>query len=82
MTAPATVTVVYKRSDAPARELQPGEWSAETASGHPALACRSCGSVQEIDERYRLVDGDRVVPAFSCEDVTCSAYEYVRLEGR
>lgn len=81
MTAPATVTVVYAYSDAPTPRLQPGEWTKETASGRPALACRCCGSVQEIDDRYRLVDGDRVVPAFSCETETCSAYEYVRLGG-
>lgn len=78
MTSPVTITQPYERSLAPAHALEPGEWTDETATGRPVIACRKCGGLTELSAEHRI-EGDRVVPPVECETLTCRLIEYVTL---
>ena len=69
---------VLKRLLGPAKCLCPGEWSAETASGYPAVACPDCGAIDELDE-HRVAAGGEVSPVWKCQ--TCNGLTFLRLEA-
>lgn len=62
--------------------MLPGQWTAETASGHPAIMCDSCEAVQEIDPAvYSIHENGRVTPVYSCENDDCSRCDWLNLES-
>jgi hypothetical protein len=63
----------------PARYLEPGEYTVETASGRPAIRCASCGTIAELrPETHRVERGGLVVPVWSCE--RCAALDFLILD--
>lgn len=72
--------VRLRRLLAPATKLSPGEWSAETASGYPAMSCPCCGAIAELDEHVVSVGGD-VRPIFSCPSPACPFMDFVELSA-
>ncbi len=76
--------VVYQRHLGPVESLLPKQWTAETASGKPAICCEQCGGVTDIDEDegvYTILDAGRVVPIFSCPWTTCPSMDWINLES-
>lgn len=68
-----------RRLLAPATRLSAGEWSDETASARPAVACPECGEIFELDETYRVMTGGRVSPVWSCP--ACAFLNFIELEA-
>lgn len=72
------MALVLKRLLGPAIRLSAGEWSSETASGKPAIACPSCGEIAEVD---RVLDGGLVSGVWSCPSEHCAVMEFLQLEA-
>jgi hypothetical protein len=64
----------------PAPSLQPGQFTVETASGRPAVCCKACGTIAEIQPTHRVLRGGMVVPVWVCEQPTCGAMDFLTLD--
>lgn len=56
-----------------------GQWTDETASGRPAIACPACGGISELPETHTVRGGGIVTPLFSCPYV-CPLMEFITLD--
>jgi hypothetical protein len=73
------VAVRLQRLLAPATRLEPGQWSAETASGREAVCCPGCGEIAERSDTHRVLTGGLVSPIWNCP--SCSFLDFLELEA-
>lgn len=59
--------------------IEPGQWTAETASGLPAVCCPACSAVDEI--HGWIETNGKVALAYRCESGECPFYEWIELEA-
>lgn len=59
--------------------IEPGQWTAETASGRPAVCCPACSSVDEV--LSVVLPGGAVALAYRCESGECAFHEWIELEA-
>lgn len=68
----------------PASRLSAGEWSSETASGEPCVACPDCGERGELEirkGRHRVLNGGQVSPIWCCPGAACAFRDFLHLEA-
>jgi hypothetical protein len=58
--------------------MSPGEWTNETATGKPAIACPECGGISELELPHVVRGGGIVTPIWSCPYI-CPAMEFITL---
>lgn len=81
------VSVTYARNLGRVEQLTAGQWTDETASGRVALCCARCAAIFDLSELHRVDEAHRVgsmgfvVPAVTCESVTCGEFAYLRLKN-
>jgi hypothetical protein len=69
----------YARHLGPVTSLLPGQYTTETASGRPALSCKACGGIYDVDLATHAIDREgRIVPALACPYV-CGSLGFVTL---
>lgn len=67
------------RNLGPVAHLTAGQWTAETASGHPAVSCPACSEVSELEQRVLV--GGIVSMVWSCPSDACPFMEFLSLEA-
>ncbi len=67
------------RNLGPVASLDAGQWTAETASGRPAISCPSCSAISDLPETHHVLAGGFVSPAWSCP--RCSYVSFLGLEA-
>lgn len=73
------MAIRLQRHLGPVASIEPGQWTAETASGKPAVCCPACSSVDEIPGEV-AADG-AVANAYRCESGECPFMEWLVLES-
>jgi hypothetical protein len=59
--------------------LELGEWTSETASGRPAIRCPECGTIVDLEDRYRIDVAGHVSPTWRCGTMTCALVAWITL---
>ena len=73
------MAIRLQRHLGPVASIEPGQWTAETASGRPAVCCPACSAVDEVEGEI-AVDGT-VQRAYRCQSGECSFHEWVLLDS-
>lgn len=72
------MAIRLQRHLGPVASIEPGQWTAETASGKPAICCPACSCVYEIPGH---IDMGKVALAYLCQSGECPFYEWIELEA-
>ena len=75
------MAVRLRRLLAEATRLLQGEWSDETASGKPAIACPTCGDISELPETHKVTADGVVTPIWSCPAAACPCSDFLIFEA-
>lgn len=67
------------RNLGPVSHLTPGQWTAETASGLPAICCPKCSGVSDLE--HRVLTGGVVSMVWACSGEGCSYVDFISLEA-
>lgn len=67
----------------PVTALEPGEYTTRTASGEPAVCCKRCGGIFDLDIKAHPPSIGGIVGggAVACPTVTCSFFDYLVLDA-
>lgn len=76
---------VYQRLLGTADRLDPGQWTkvgcGEFVDAKALVACAKCGGVDGLGDKHEIQRDGRVIPAWRCPTVTCSAVSWLWLEA-
>jgi hypothetical protein len=73
------VALHIQRCLGPVGDLEPGQYTLETASGKPAVCCAGCGGISDVVGHVE--PGGAVRSAWTCPTATCSFLEWIVLEA-
>jgi hypothetical protein len=71
--------LTIRRNLGPVSHLEPSEYTLETASGRPALACPSCGGISDLE--LDVFDDGTVAGRWACPFESCPLVDYLHLEA-